>query len=42
MADHLDQYSVEYGKLADEAWKDYGKKDVWTRDVWTVEEEELA
>jgi len=42
MADHLDQYSVEYGKLADEAWKGYGKKDVWTRDVWTVEEEELA
>jgi len=42
MADYLDQYSLEYGKLADEAWKDYGKQDIWTRDVWTVEEEEMV
>ena len=40
MADYLDRYAVEYGKLANEAWKGYGKKDIWTRDVWTVVEEE--
>jgi len=45
MADHLDQYSEEYGKLADEAWKSYGKKDIWTRDLWNAvvaEEEKMA
>jgi len=41
MADYLDKYSKEYGKLADEAWKDYGKKDVWTRDVWMPEEKKV-
>lgn len=39
MADYLDQYSLEYAKLADEAWKNYGKEDIWTRDVWKVDEE---
>ncbi|MGQ9608399.1 MAG: radical SAM protein [bacterium] len=38
MADYLDRYSAEYAKLADEAWKNYGKKDIWTRDVWKAEE----
>jgi len=42
MADYLDSYAVEYGKLANEAWKNYGKEDIWTRDVWTVEEEDLV
>ncbi len=42
MADYLDSYALEYGKLANEAWKNYGKEDIWTRDVWTVEEEELV
>jgi MoaA/NifB/PqqE/SkfB family radical SAM enzyme len=42
MADYLDSYAVEYGKLANEAWKSYGKKDIWTRDVWTVDEEDLV
>ncbi len=37
MADYLDRYAEEYGKLAAEAWKNYGKEDIWTRDVWTVE-----
>jgi MoaA/NifB/PqqE/SkfB family radical SAM enzyme len=41
MADYLDNYSVEYGKLADEAWKTYGKRDIWTRDVWMPEEEKV-
>jgi len=39
MAEYLDNYSVEYGKLANKAWKSYGKKDIWTRDVWKDEEE---
>jgi hypothetical protein len=42
MADYLDNYAHEYAKLADKAWKDYGKKDIWTRDVWTVEDEGLV
>lgn len=40
MADYLDNYSAEYRKLADKAWKNYGKKDVWTRDVWMPEQKE--
>ena len=40
MADYLDKYAAEYGQLADAAWENYGKKDVWSRDVWTVEEKE--
>ncbi len=40
MADYLDQYATEYAKLADEAWKHYGKKDIWTRDVWKANKEE--
>lgn len=39
MADYLDQYSAEYTKLANEAWKHYGKRDIWTRDVWKADEE---
>jgi MoaA/NifB/PqqE/SkfB family radical SAM enzyme len=42
MAEHLDNYASEYAKLADEAWKEYGKQDIWTRDVWTVSEEEIS
>jgi len=40
MADYLDKYSAEYGRLADIAWTSYGKKDIWTRDVWKAEEKE--
>jgi MoaA/NifB/PqqE/SkfB family radical SAM enzyme len=40
MAEYLDKYSAEYGKLANKAWESYGKKDIWTRDVWKGEEEE--
>jgi MoaA/NifB/PqqE/SkfB family radical SAM enzyme len=39
MADYLDQYSEEYAKLADEAWKSYSKNDILTRDIWNAEEE---
>ena len=42
MADYLDNYTVEYGKLADEAWKHYGKQDICTRDVWMAEAEEMV
>lgn len=38
MSDYLDRYSAEWGELADNAWKEYGKKDIWTRDVWMPEE----
>ncbi len=40
MADYLDEYSAEYAKLGNKAWKNYTKKDIWTRDVWKGEEEE--
>jgi len=42
MADSLDHYSEEYAKLANEAWKHYEKKDIWTRDVWKADEIEEA
>ncbi|MFC1715941.1 hypothetical protein ACFL6S_19885 [Candidatus Poribacteria bacterium] len=42
MAEHLDRYSVEYAKLADEAWKGYGKQDIWARDLWIPKEEGMS
>jgi MoaA/NifB/PqqE/SkfB family radical SAM enzyme len=42
MRDYLDSYAREYGAMAEEAWKDYGKQDIWTRDIWAAEEEDMV